>query len=177
MLNKNMIISKHIQKPVELPSFFIQGKLQIDTNYFIEKIKKECEQNKQYNYLTNVKGLRTDWNFFNHDINFIAALTQISEYVDKNINLKPYFLKESWGVELRQFDHTTFHGHACEWAGIIYLNSCNQELIFPQIKQKVKPEPETFVIFSGFLEHGCYRKMDEGSKFGISFNMHEQKNW
>jgi hypothetical protein len=47
-----MIISKHIQKPIELPSFFIKGKLEIDTNYFIEKIKKECESgNKELNYL------------------------------------------------------------------------------------------------------------------------------
>jgi hypothetical protein len=172
-----MIISKHIQKPIELPSFFIQGKLEIDTNYFIEKIKKECEENKELNYLTNIKGLMTGWKFFNDDINFISALTQLIEYVDKKINLKPYLLSESWGLELRQFDQTTFHEHNCQWSGVIYLNSCNQELIFPEIEQNVKPEPGTFAIFSAFLKHGCYRKMDEGSKFGISFNMIEKKNW
>ena len=172
-----MIISKHIQKPIELPSFFIQGKLEIDTNYFIEKIKKECEENKEHNYKSNVKGLKTGWKFFNHDLNFINVLVQLSEYVDKEKLSKPYVLMESWGIELRQFEYTIFHDHNCEWAGVIYLNSCDQELIFPQIKQKVKPEPGTFALFSGFLEHGCNRKMDEGSKFGISFNMHEQKSW
>jgi len=172
-----MIISTHIQKPLKLPYFFIQGKIEIDTDYFIQKIKKECEQNTKHNYLTNVRGLKTDWTFFVHDNNFIASLVQLSEYVDQKVEVNPYFLREAWGVELRQFDHTTFHGHACEWAGVIYLNSCNQELIFPQIEQKVKPEPGAFALFSGFLKHGCYRKMDQGSKFGISFNMYEQKNW
>jgi hypothetical protein len=174
MLFKDVIIEKHIDRPIEIPSFFIKGKIQIDCEYFIDKIKKECLENTKYNYQTNIKGLRTGWNFFNHDKNFIIALTELSQYLDDNVKVSPCSLIESWGMELRQFDNTLFHIHKVDWSGVIYLNSCNQELIFPQIKQKVKPEPGTFALFSGFLKHGCYRKMDEGSKFGISFNMNNQ---
>jgi hypothetical protein len=63
---------------------------------------------------------------------------------------------------------TTFHEHQLSVVGSLYLNSCNQNLIFPDIEQNVEPEPGTFAIFSAFFKHGCYRKMDEGSKFGIS---------
>ena len=177
MLLKSVIIEKHFDKKIKVPCFFIQGKIDLDCDYFINKIKEECNKNDKYNYVSNVKGLKTSWNFLNDDKKFIGVLLQLSEFIDKNFDLRPYVLHEAWGIELRQYEHTLFHDHACDWSGVIYLNNCNQELHFPQLNQKVKPEPGTFAIFSGFLKHGCYRKIDEGSKFAISFNMFEKQNW
>ena len=45
-----------------------------------------------------------------------------------------------------------------------------QELIFPQINQKVKPEKGKFVVFSSELRHKTNRNNSDKNKYALSFN-------
>ena len=173
-----MIIEKFFNKKVEKEYFFVKGKIDLDTNYLINKIKSCWGTEQQFEPVTNVKGLMTDWKFFNKEEKFLNPLRKIVYYIDGEIDFKPFNLRESWGIELRKNNFTTYHDHSgSSWSGVIYLNSSNQNLIFPEIKQEVKPEPGVFVIFSGFLNHGCAPNDENSSKFAIAFNMGEVKNW
>jgi len=173
-----MIIEKFFNKKVDKEYFFVKGKIDLDTNYLINKIKSCWGTEQELSTVTNVKGLMTDWKFFNKDEKFLEPLSKINYYIDHEINLKPYNLAEAWGIELRKNNCTAYHDHVGNvWSGVIYLNSSSQNLIFPEIKQEVKPEPGAFAIFSGFLIHGCAPNNEDFSKFAIAFNMGEVRNW
>jgi len=173
-----MQIHKEIQKKVLKDYFFIKGKIEIDSEYFIKKIKEGCESNSNLNFRTNIKGLMTTFDYFNTDIEFQKILQKFIHYIDDNYSLHKYTLRESWGMEVRKNERTLFHSHSENlWVGVLYLNSSSQELIFDEINEKVKPEPGSFALFSPFLTHGCHRNQDNHSKFGISFNMTEIKDW
>lgn len=178
MVKRAMLIQKEIQKKVLKDYFFIKGKINLDAEYFIKKIQEGCHKNNNMNFRTNVKGLMTDFNYFNKDENFLKILQKFIYYIDDNYDLNKYTLQDSWGMEVRKNEHTLFHAHSENlWAGVLYLNSSSQELIFEEINEKIKPEKGSFALFSSFLQHGCYRNKDDHSKFGISFNMREVKEW
>tara|TARA_R100000951_G_C2622027_1_gene174792 strand:- start:610 stop:1146 length:537 start_codon:yes stop_codon:yes gene_type:complete len=178
MLGNLMIINKDIQKKVDQDYFFIQGRIQLDTEYFINKINQSCNSEDNLNYQTNVKGNMTPFKFFQKDQNFIRLLNIFIEYVDENVSLRSYKLSNAWGFSNKPLETTNFHDHfGSVWSGAIYLNSCNQTLDFPQINQSLKPEEGSFALFSSFLNHGCKRNKDNFEKFGLSFNMEEVKPW
>jgi len=175
MLNAPMEIQKFFNKKVEKEYFFIVGKLNIDSDYFIEQIKKGIVEENNMNFKTNVQGFMTSWTYFNNEKKFLDILSKITEYVDRNLKFDRYELVSSWGLEMKKYQRTIFHNHYDHlWSGAIYLNSSKQNLFFPEIKQEVKPEPGTFCLFSGFLDHGCYKNADDNSKFAIAFNMKER---
>jgi|TARA_R100000030_G_scaffold96507_1_gene84716 hypothetical protein len=171
-----MEVQKFFNKKIELEYFFIVGKVKIDSKYFIDKINVGIEEKDNMSHITNVKGSMTRWDFFNNDENFLNVLSKFINYVDDNLDLMKYRLKDSWGLKLQKFENTSFHNHMENpWSGVLYLNSSNQELIFPQIKQEVKPDEGVFCLFSGLLDHGCKKNMHNTSKYGIAFNMKESK--
>jgi len=173
-----MLITKELNKKIEKEYFFIKGKIEIDSNYFIEKIKQSCSSNLNLNYKTNVKSLMTPWDFFVNDKKFIQIIINFVDYIDKNYNMVSYKLHEAWGIQVKPNEKTNFHTHyQTLWSGVLYLNSSKQNLIFPDIKEEVKPEPGSFALFSNFLNHGCERNKEDFSKFGISFNFAEVKNF
>jgi hypothetical protein len=178
MLNNGMEITKEIQKKFSKDYFFIKGKINLDSEYFIKKIKEGCSKDNNLNFRTNIKGLMTDFHCFDKDPKFLEIVNQFIDYIDNNIELPKYRLQDSWGMEVRQNEKTLFHTHSeAVWSGVVYLNSSNQELIFPEIDEKIKPEEGVFALFSPFLEHGCNRNTDKNSKFGLSFNMQQVKDW
>jgi hypothetical protein len=178
MVNTVMEITKDIQKKFAKDYFFIKGKIDIDSDYFIKKIKDGCNKDNNLNFVTNVQGFMTDFHYFNKDPEFIKIVRKFMNYIDDNFLLPKYHLLDSWGVEVRENQKTTFHSHyESLWSGVIYLNSSNQELIFNEIDEKVKPEKGIFALFSPFLNHGCHVNNEPHSKFGISFNMQESKKW
>ena len=171
-----MIVEKISKNKVEQDYFFIKGKIDIDNKYFIDKIKNCWGTENQKKEETNIKGFMTNPNFFNYDENFIKIVKKFIECVDSTIKLRPYTLVNSWGFELKKNEFTILHNHfESPWSGVMYLNSSLQNLIFPDIKEEVKPEPGVFALFSGFLNHECNKNKEEHSKFGISFNMLEMK--
>ena len=96
------------------------------------------------------------------------------ELIDKKYNFPKYHIKDAWGFEVSKDEKTLYHSHATSlWSGVLYLNSSNQILQFPEINESVKPEEGAFALFSPFLEHGCEINKENTSKFGISFNMSE----
>jgi len=169
-----MIINKYVFQKYLQPYFFTKGKIEIDSDYFINEIKKSCESNENLNFKTNIKGSMTPYCFFNEDKKFNEIAQQFVNHVDFYHSFPKYYLHNSWGFELKPNQETTYHSHYKElWAGVIYLNECNQELEFPQIGESLKPEKGAFALFNGFLLHGCKKNTDKTSKFGLSFNMHE----
>ena len=172
-----MQIIKEVEKKVLKDFFFIKGKINLDSEYFIKKIKESCYSDNNLNFKTNIKSLMTDFSFFNQDQKFLEILQKFIYYVDDNYNLPKYTLTDSWGLEVRQNEKTNFHNHQGVFSGVVYLNSSSQELIFEEINEKIKPEEGVFVLFSSFLIHGCERNQDQHSKFGLSFNMEDVKDW
>ena len=169
-----MIISKHIQATIKQNYFFIKGIIpDINYPYFINKINKGIEENNNKNFKTNINGFMTGWNFFNDDIELLKILFKLIQYIENNYLIKEKFtLEESWGIKEIFGGYTKEHHHLpMLWSGVIYLSNSNQNLIFPQIKEKITPEIGAFAIFSSFLEHKTEERIDTHTeKYGISFN-------
>ena len=166
-----MIINTHVEKKIKRDFFFIEGFLNIDSSYFIKKIKIGCLQKNNMSNKTNIKGGMTSWNYFNSDKKFLNITNIFINYVDENIDLPKYGLKSSWGFSLETDNITKTHTHLpCMWSGVLYLNSHQQLLDYPEINKKVKPEKGKFVLFSSFLKHGCIENNSKKIKWGISFN-------
>ena len=169
-----MFITKHIEKKINVDYFFIEGTIQIDSNYFINKIESSINSLDNLNYKTNIKDKMTPFKFFNNDSVFLDLLPKFIDYIDENIVLQRYRLLEAWGFRVGHGGRTTFHNHiGALWSGAIYLNDHEQTLDFPAIDKKVKPADGRFVLFSSFLEHGCKKNLTHNYKYGLSFNMSE----
>ena len=166
-----MIINKHIERKILTDYFFIEGKIPIDSDYFINSIEAAVKTDNNENYKTHVKGQMTSWQHFARDTKFNEILQKFITEVDKNISLPRYRLMDAWGYCLKKDEKTNFHTHDSLWSAAIYLNKHSQRLEFPQINQSVKPEKGKFVLFSSILEHGCKASKSESIKYGISFNM------
>ncbi len=179
MVDTAMIIHKDFNRKLKRDYFFITGKFDIDCNYFIEKIKKGCEDKSNRNFQTHIKGNMTSFTYFLKDPILRKHLLQMIAHLDKHeYDLPMYQLAEAWGFETRFGGKTRFHSHAgAIVAGVIYFSECNQPLIFKEIDEKVYPAPGVFALFTPWLNHGCEISFDERSKFGVSFNMLEAFDW
>jgi len=164
-------IDNHIEDEALTDYFFIEGKIDIDAEYFIEKIKKGFNADGNMCFKTNIRDLMTSYNYFNEDEDFSKILSQFIKYIDERIKLNSYLLQDSWGYCVRTGNKTGFHNHApAIWSGALYLNDHPQTLDFPAIKRKVKPEKGKFILFSSFLHHGCKKHRHKDTKWGMSFN-------
>ena len=166
-----MIITKDVCKKVSVDYFFVKGQIDIDSDYFISKIKEGCNLENALSYKTNIKGLMTPYKYFAKDKNLHIVLENFIDFIDDNYDHPNYTLVDAWGYEVRRREKTVLHDHSDSlWSGVIYLNSSSQILSFPQIQEQIKPEKGAFAIFSPFLKHECTNNTDNHSKFGISFN-------
>ena len=170
-----MIIDKEIISQISRDYIFITGVVDIDSEYFKKKID-EGVQTSKINYTTNVRGKHTGWKFFNNDEQFIGLLLQVLDHVDGlNINLKRFYLVDSWGLIEKFGEFTNQHEHAeCYLSGVLYLNDHSQKLYFPEIKQEILPQQGRFVLFSSFLSHYTKRNFQSIDKYAISFNFASQ---
>tara|TARA_R100000773_G_C4206097_1_gene106956 strand:- start:96 stop:617 length:522 start_codon:yes stop_codon:yes gene_type:complete len=167
-----MLVEKHIERQIKRNAFLLSGKINVDSNYFINAINEGVKTEHNLNFKTNIKDKMTSWNYFNHDPKFLELLTRFIDLVDDNFDQGTYRLQESWGFSMGFGGLTKFHNHAPSlWSGALYLNDHNQTLDFPDLKEKIKPSEGRFVLFSSFLEHGCERHREEKVKYGVSFNM------
>ena len=167
-----MIVEKFFERKVLKDYFFIQGTVEIDSDYLTKKINDGLGDPENQSFKTNIKDQMTPWKHFNQDEQFLKILHKFIDLMDENVKLTSYKLEDSWGFCVNQGGYTKFHNHGnAIWSGVIYLNEHNQTLDFPDINQKVKPEKGKFVLFSSFLNHGCKIHRCENPKLGISFNM------
>ena len=168
-----MLLNKIIKSKLEVPYIYLSGTIEnINTNYFIEKMEKGFRQENNNNFLTNVKGLMTSWEFFNNDLEFVKLLWPFFDWVEKEIsNLPKFVLKNSWGIRNDLGSYTKSHDHLGSiFSGVIYLNDHNQLLNFPDINENLKPSIGSFAVFSSFLKHNCVRSLDTRPKYALSFN-------
>tara|TARA_R100001443_G_scaffold114683_1_gene131016 strand:+ start:563 stop:1087 length:525 start_codon:yes stop_codon:yes gene_type:complete len=166
-----MIIDKEINSQIEQDYIFITGHLDVNQEYFVQKIEEGIKAESNLNNKTAIQGFMTDWNYFNNDPELQKLLLPVMDKLDKIKSVPKYKFFNSWGYA-ESFGHRTMmhcHGDSLV-AGSLYLNDHDQELIFPKINEKVKPEKGRFVLFSGFLKHYTNRNITGKTKYGLSFN-------
>ena len=167
-----MIIDNHIEDECLTEFFFIEGTIDINSEYFIEKIKQGFQEESNMAFKTNVRDLMTSYTYFNHDDEFSKVLQGFIKYIDARIKFNRYVLQDSWGYCIRTGAKTIMHTHKPSiWSGVVYLNDHPQTLDFPEIKRKIKPEKGKFALFSSFLNHGCKKSKSKDTKWGLSFNL------
>ena len=166
-----MKIQQEILSKIERDYFFIVGTIDIDANYFINKIEEGIESSS-LNFKTNVVGQMTEWKFFKGDKKFIDIIFKFLDYLDNNkIAKEAYFLKEAWGIKESFGGYTKEHCHLPSYlSGSIYLNNHTQKIYFPEIKKEIEPKKGTFVLFSSFLKHYTNRNNTNKSKYALAFN-------
>tara|TARA_R100001129_G_scaffold129260_1_gene91162 strand:+ start:400 stop:921 length:522 start_codon:yes stop_codon:yes gene_type:complete len=173
-----MEISKEIQKRCLVEFVFVEGFIEIDSDYFIKKIQEGCQKPDNLNAKTNVGGIMTSFQYFVKDEKFINIITQFIDHVDANYSFQKYRLTEAWGFAVGHRQKTKNHNHQGNViSGVLYLNEHHQTLDFPEINQSVKPEKGKFALFSSHLHHGCEINKINKDKWGLSFNMGEVKDW
>jgi hypothetical protein len=167
-----MFVQKEKTFKIEKDCLFLIGKLNLNSNYFINKINQGVSQPNNNNYKTNVLGLMTSWDYFCEDEKFLKTLFPIFDKLDSYSFIKNYFLDSAWGIIEKFGERTVSHDHLpCIFSGVIYLNDHPQELIFPSINEKIKPEKGKFVLFSSDLIHLAKRNTSYKAKYAISFNL------
>tara|TARA_R100001244_G_scaffold27297_1_gene27032 strand:- start:315 stop:851 length:537 start_codon:yes stop_codon:yes gene_type:complete len=167
-----MIFEKEIYKKIKRDYFFVTGKLNIDSQYYINEIERGIKLPDNLSFKTNISGGMTDWKFFMEDNNFKKIIVNFLNYIDKNFEtIEGFQLEDAWGFKMGFGGRTKNHNHShFVFSGVIYLNSHNQLLEFDEIGEYVKPEPGRFTLFSSFLKHGCQHNPTNDIKYGISFN-------
>jgi len=167
-----MQITKTLRDKVKVDYLLIEGKVDIDSNYFIKEINKGFKQQDNNNFKTNVKGHMTSWHYFNQHDTFIKTMLPLFDYLDNLEKIKPYYLDSAWGIKEGFTDYTAAHNHVPHYlSGVIYLNDHHQTLLFPELKKEFTPKLNSFIIFSSFLIHKTIRNTTNIDKYAISFNL------
>jgi hypothetical protein len=167
-----MKINKEVQGTLQRPYTFLKGTLDVNSKYFMSKIDEGISEKTSHK--TNVKSDMTSWDYFLNDIEFLKLLMPILDKIDssKISQTTSYSLSNAWGIRQSFTDYTTLHGHEPSFfSGVIYLNTGEQSLIFPEIEEEVIPKKGEFAIFSSFLKHKALRNKTFKPKYAISFNL------
>jgi len=174
------MIQKQIEKSIKVPIFFYELILDIsqEKDYLISEIEKGINENSNLNYITNVVGQMTSWNYFKNNKTFIEVLDRGITEIEQNINLPYCFLEEAWGIKVSQKDYTKEHSHGTStYSGILYLNEDNIPILFPQLNLEIFPQKGTFLLFSSCLTHKTKKHISSISKYAIPFNFKEVIQW
>tara|TARA_R100001086_G_scaffold89423_1_gene43801 strand:- start:1003 stop:1530 length:528 start_codon:yes stop_codon:yes gene_type:complete len=170
-----MKVERKLNLKIKQDYIFIEGTLDINSNYFIKEINKSVKEENNNNYKTHVFGEMTPTRYFINNKEFIKTILPLLDYIDENLNPPKYDLGDAWGYKEGFADYTHKHHHVPAYlSGAIYLNEHSQQLIFPDIKQKITPKKGKFVLFSPFLFHYAKRHPGNDYKYGLSFNWYQQ---
>ena len=166
-----MEIQKEIKSKIERDYFFIEGMLDLDAKYFINKIE-EGIKDSPLSYKTNVKGQHTSWTFFLKDEKFHIILLKLIDCIEElKLVSHKFRIRDAWGLKEGFGEHTQKHDHLPALiSGIIYLNNHSQKLYLPDIKTEIIPQCGKFILFSSFLNHYTKRNIINENKYAISFN-------
>jgi hypothetical protein len=176
-------INKEINKSINQKIFYVEGHIDIDEKYLINKIEEGINHTLNNNYKTNVRGFMTSWDYFIQDDKFNEIFLNIMNKIEHDSNVKEFFkqkwtLKECWGIKEIKGCFTTEHEHVPSLiSGILYLNDVEQDLIFPEINVRLTPKKGKFVLFSSSLLHYAKRNLTDVAKYGISFNLYGESNF
>ena len=169
------MIIRHYEKKAFIPVFFYQVEVtDVDTDYFINKIESNID--KELCNATNVKGSMTSWKLFLEDKKFTNILKTAYEQnkIDFGLNT---FLESAWGIKMEKNEKTILHNHGENFvSGILYLNDCNNKIIFPEIETVIQVKKNNLLFFSAILQHYT-ETIKEGVRYAIAFNFNEKKPW
>ena len=132
-------------------------------------------------YKTNVKAYMTDWDmkgkpgFVELEKIILQVCGYLSEkYFNKGINLT---VDNLWGMIYKKSDHANVHDHwPALWSGVYYVKAPKDsggDLVFPQLKQRVKPQDGMMIIFDGHTRHGVEEVLGDEERIAVSFNVKE----
>jgi len=177
-INKNMeiILNKEIHTKIKQDVFYVEGFIDVNTNYFINKIEEGINHPSNKNNKTHVKGFMTAWDYFIQDEEFLKIFLQLINKLEHNNTTKECFpekwtLNECWGIKEVKGSSTARHSHTSSvFSGIIYLNDVNHDLIFDELDLKLTPKKGKFSIFSGNLHHYTQRNLTDIDKYALVFN-------
>jgi quercetin dioxygenase-like cupin family protein len=132
--------------------------------------------------VTNVKGGKTDWTFFNETPEFGRFLDYI---VKKHQNINPLFTKDkwyvnkpeiqAWGNELVKGEHVQMHIHNCHHI-ILYLTE-GSPLLVPELKITIKPQVGSYYIFEPNILHGVPEVTDDSIRYNLVANIIQKADW
>ena len=127
-----MEIQKEIRSKIERDYFFIEGILDLDVEYFINKIE-EGIKDSSLNHKTNVNGKMTSWSYFLEDKNFFSVLLKIIDCIEElKLVSHKFRIRDAWGLKEGFGEHTQQHDHLPALiSGIIYLRIVHFSKIFP----------------------------------------------
>lgn len=172
----NIIFNKEIYTKIQQDVFYIEGHIDLNTDYFINKIEQGIADHSNNNNKTNVRGFMTAWNYFMQDEEFLKVFLELINKIEYNNTTKNYFpkkwnLKDCWGIKEVKGSCTIEHSHASSvYSGIIYLNDVNHDLLFDELNLKLTPKKGKFSIFSGNLTHYTERNLTNVNKYALVFN-------
>jgi hypothetical protein len=149
------LFNKEIKTEIKQQVFFVEGKIDIDADYFIKKIE-EGIINSENNFLTNIHGFMTSWDYFIKDEKFLKIFLKLINNLEYHSSissicdtLPDWTLKSCWGIKETEGGFTKKHDHRNSvLSGVIYLNDVKQELIFEEINIRLSAEKGKFAIFS-----------------------------
>ena len=132
--------------------------------------------------VTNVKGGKTEWTFFNDTPEFTRFLDYI---VKKHQNINPLFTKDkwygnkpiiqAWGNELVKGEHVQMHIHYSHHI-ILYLTE-GSPLLVPELKITIKPQVGSYYIFEPYILHGVPEVTDDSIRYNLVANIVDKPDW
>ena len=132
--------------------------------------------------VTNVKGGKTDWEFFNNTTEFNRFLNYV---VKKHQNINPIFTKEkwyrnkpniqAWGNELIKGEHVEMHTHNAHHI-ILYLTE-GSPLVVPELKITIKPQVGSYYLFEPRILHGVPEVTDDSTRYNLVANIIDIPDW
>jgi hypothetical protein len=132
--------------------------------------------------VTNVKGGKTAWDYFNNTQEFQRFLSYV---VKKNQNTNPLFNKENWyinkpkihawGNELVKGEYVKIHRHS-SYHIILYLTEGNP-LLVPELKITIKPQVGSYYVFEPNILHGVPEITDDSTRYNLVANIAAIPDW
>ena len=169
-----MKVLNHTVKFIQRQVYVFEGKVNIDVQYFIQKIEEGIEKENNLSYKTNVMSKMTSFDYFLKDDKFLKFAEEISpafEYHNNNVRVK---LEDAWGNKLLPGDCVKPHNHGnVEISGVLYLEDKGEKLYFSQLDVKIKPEKGKFVLFDSTLLHGVPTNSSKKPRYSIAFNFRQ----
>ena len=163
-----------VKKEIKKKIIFIETQLEADYEYFIKNINIGIEGSPE-NFVTNVIGGMTPWDYFLKDEKFLEqiAIPSFNIIEDDAELIEPWELRECWGIRQGKSHYTRIHNHIrCTYSCIFYLNDNDNNLIIPELNIEVVPKKGKLVILSGMLNHRTRRITKNQERYAMVFNLH-----
>jgi hypothetical protein len=150
----------------------------VDMANMISLISRNIKERNQ----TNVKGGKTDWQFFNDKpeldrfINYLVRKHKNSCELFSEENWKVNNIHVSaWGNEIKKGEYVDLHIHEC-YHLILYLTE-GSPLVLPELKIQIKPMVGSYYIFEPYIKHCVPPSESDRNRYNLVVNIEKRPNW